>query len=121
VAAPEIVVDLQDALTGLAELWSPRIVAETNGWHVELVKVAGAFVWHAHEVDELFLVLDGEIALELADRPTVRLARGHVFVVPRTVRHRPVASGEAALLLLEPGGVANTGDADVTPAPERWL
>jgi mannose-6-phosphate isomerase-like protein (cupin superfamily) len=67
-------------------------------------------VWHAHpETDDFFLVLKGVVDIEMRDR-TVTLGPGELFVVPRGVEHRPVARGEAHLLLIEPAGTPNTGD-----------
>lgn len=111
-------VNLADKFATFAEHWVPRIVASYNGNDVRIVKVDGEFVWHAHpDTDDFFLVLDGELDIELRDR-TVTLAAGELFVVPRGVEHRPVARrGEARLLVIEPSGTPNTGDpATATPA-----
>lgn len=91
--------------------WAPRIVARYNDNDIRIVKVEGEFVWHSHEdTDDFFLVLEGEIDIELRDR-TVTLGPGELFVVPRGVEHRPVARrGEARLIVIEPVGTANTGD-----------
>ncbi len=99
-------VNLAAKLAGFDERWAPRIVASYNGNDVMVVKVEGGFVWHAHpETDDFFLVLKGEIEIELRDR-TVRLGAGELFVVPAGVEHRPVARGEAQLLLDRAGGDA---------------
>jgi mannose-6-phosphate isomerase-like protein (cupin superfamily) len=93
------------------ELWSPRIVANLNDYHVKIAKVRGEFVVHSHEeTDELFLVLRGELTLRL---PTgdVLLREGELFVVPKGIAHQPVAAEEAHLLMIEPAGTLNTGDA----------
>lgn len=91
--------------------WSPRVVADLNDDEVKLVKVAGEFVWHTHDdTDELFLVLSGRLTIQLRDRDVV-LEPGELFVVPRGVEHCPRADVETAVLLLEPRGVVNTGDA----------
>ena len=113
-------VNLAEKLAGFSDQWAPRIVARYNDDEVCVVRVEGEFVWHKHdETDDLFLVLDGELDIELRDR-TVRLAPGELFVVPRGVEHRPVASrGEVKLLLIEPRGTPNTGDeATATPKVE---
>ena len=103
-------IDLAGKLASFDERWSPRIVAELNGQHVKLVKLDGAFVWHSHaEEDELFLVLKGELTIELRDG-TVVLGPGQMAVVPRGVEHRPVADGEVHVMLFEPAGTLNTGD-----------
>jgi mannose-6-phosphate isomerase-like protein (cupin superfamily) len=103
-------VNLAEKLASFDERWEPRIVAGYNGNEVMVVKVDGAFVWHAHpETDDFFLVLKGVVDIEMRDR-TVTLGPGELFVVPRGVEHRPVARGEAHLLLIEPAGTPNTGD-----------
>ena len=103
-------IDLAEKLAGFDERWSPRIVAELNGQHVKLVKLEGEFIWHSHaEEDELFLVLEGQLTIELRDGAVV-LGPGQMAVVPRGVEHRPVADGEVHVLLFEPAGTLNTGD-----------
>ena len=103
-------VNLADKLARFTELWSPRIVGELNGQHVKLAKLAGEFVWHRHaEEDELFLVIAGHLDLHLRDR-VVALDPGELFTVPRGVEHKPVAAGEAHVLLFERASTRNTGD-----------
>lgn len=103
-------IDLARKLATFGEHWQPRTVATFNGHDIMVVKVQGEFVWHHHgDSDDLFLVLKGNIRIELRDR-TVRLGPGQLFVVPRGVEHRPVADEEAHLLLIEPTGTPNTGD-----------
>jgi len=104
-------VNLAEKLALFSEHWQPKIVGELNGQHVKLVKVAGEFVWHRHErEDELFLVLAGELTLHFRDR-RVDLRPGEFCIVPRGVEHKPEAGGEASVLLFEPVGTRNTGDA----------
>jgi mannose-6-phosphate isomerase-like protein (cupin superfamily) len=108
--APESV-DLAAKLDQISEPWSPKVVARLNDYEVKVVKLHGEFVWHSHEdTDELFLVLQGELTIELRDGDVV-LGAGQLFVVPRGVEHRPVASGEVQAVLIEPAGVVNTGAA----------
>lgn len=105
------VVDLSEMFDRFSDHWSPKLVARLNDYEVKLVKVKGDFVWHAHEeTDELFLVVDGQLTIQLRDRDVV-LRPGQLFVVPRGVEHCPRADGEVKALLLEPRGVVNTGDA----------
>ena len=113
------VVNLAQKLATFDEKWSPRTVASFNGHDVMVVKVEGEFRWHSHEnTDDFFLVLSGEIDIQLRDR-TVTLKAGEMFVVPQGVEHCPVARAEAHLLLIEPKGTPNTGD--VTTAAERKI
>jgi mannose-6-phosphate isomerase-like protein (cupin superfamily) len=104
-------VNLAQKLDGFTDHWAPRIVARYNDNEICVVRVEGEFVWHSHDdTDDLFLVLDGNLDIELRDR-TVTLGPGELFVVPRGVEHRPVARrGEVKLLLIEPAGTPNTGD-----------
>jgi mannose-6-phosphate isomerase-like protein (cupin superfamily) len=111
-------VNLGEKLATYPEHWSPWTVAQLTGHDVMVVKVQGEFVWHKHdEIDDFFLVLHGQLDIELHDL-TVALGPGKLFVVPRGVEHRPVARGEAYILLIEPTGTPNTGDAQ-TAAPRR--
>ena len=103
-------ISLTEKLHAFSEHWSPKIVAQFNGHDVMVVKVKGGFVWHSHaETDDLFLVLKGNLIIELRDGE-VRLGPGDLYVVPKGVEHRPVAEEEAHLLLIEPHGTPNTGD-----------
>ncbi len=106
------VVDLSDKLSQFDDRWSPKVVARLNDYEVKVVKLEGEFVWHTHEdTDELFLVLAGELIIQLRDGD-VRLSAGQLFVVPQGVEHCPIASeGEVHAVLIEPTGVVNTGDA----------
>lgn len=104
-------VNLADKLSQFSELWSQKKVAELNDYEVKLAKLKGEFVWHTHEdTDELILVLGGRLIIQLRDAD-VTLEPGELFVVPRGVEHRTVAEEETAILLLEPAGTLNTGDA----------
>jgi mannose-6-phosphate isomerase-like protein (cupin superfamily) len=103
-------VNLAEKLALIDRHWDPRPVAEYNGNDIMVVKVHGEFPLHDHpDTDDLFLVLEGEIELDVADQ-TLTLRAGELFVVPKGVRHRPRAKAEAKLLLIEPKGTPNTGD-----------
>ncbi|UGA46103.1 cupin domain-containing protein [Bradyrhizobium quebecense] len=111
-------IDLDEKLSTFSDHWSPRTVAQFNACDVMVVKVQGEFVWHKHDdTDDFFLVLKGVLDIELRDR-TVTLKEGQMFIVPKGVEHRPVAREEVHLLLIEPTGTPNTGDA-ATAAPRK--
>jgi mannose-6-phosphate isomerase-like protein (cupin superfamily) len=107
-------IDLQTALAGFDDLWSPRIVTRINDYDVRIAKVAGEHVWHAHDdTDEFFLVLDGELRISLREggaERVVTLPTGSVYVVPRGVEHRPSSSDGASILMFEPTGTSSVGD-----------
>lgn len=105
-------VNLAEKLTLFSEHWSPKIVADYNGNDVMVVKFQGEFPFHVHDdTDDFFLVLKGRIRIDLEGAEPVELSAGEMFVVPKGVTHRPVAEEEAHVLLIEPAGEPNTGDA----------
>jgi mannose-6-phosphate isomerase-like protein (cupin superfamily) len=94
----------------LTELWSPRVLAEVDDAYIKVAKVQGSLAWHSHEhEDELFFVLKGRLRIEMEDR-AVELGEGQMFVVPRGVRHNPVAEEECLLMLIERKTTQHTGD-----------
>ncbi len=94
----------------LPELWSPRVVAEVDEVYVKVARVKGEMVWHAHDdEDELFLVLKGQLRLEIEGGEPVELEEGELFVVPKGVRHLPIAEEECHLLLIERKSTRHTG------------
>lgn len=98
---------------GLTEYWSPRVVAELDDSYVKVAKVMGSLTWHSHDnEDELFYILKGSLAIEMEDR-TVILHEGDSFVVPKGVRHNPVAKQECHIMLIERKSTLHTG-AEVT-------
>ncbi len=116
-------VNLLKAFERVEERWQPRVIAAINDYRVKIARIEGEFVWHDHpDTDEAFFVVEGEIRIDLPGR-SVHLGEGELFVVPRGVRHRPVAVKEAKILLIEPAGVVNTGDAggDRTTDTDVWL
>jgi mannose-6-phosphate isomerase-like protein (cupin superfamily) len=113
-------VNLEAKLSLFSEHWQPRTVAQFNGHDVMVVKAQGEFVWHKHEAtDDLFLVLKGNLTIELRDRE-INLGPGELFVVPKGVEHRPVAKEEVHVLVIEPSGTPNTGDV-ATAATRRVI
>lgn len=94
----------------LPELWSPRVVAEVDEVYVKVARVKGEMVWHSHEnEDELFLILKGKLRLEIEGGEPVELEEGELFVVPKGVRHLPIAEEECHLLLIERKSTLHTG------------
>jgi mannose-6-phosphate isomerase-like protein (cupin superfamily) len=110
----------------LPDLWSPRVVAEFDDYYVKVAKVQGSFVWHAHEhEDELFHILKGTLRIEFESGP-IELTAGDVFVVPKGVRHNPIAVEECHLMLIEKKSTLHTGDVvhertkSIDAQLERW-
>jgi len=104
-------VNLKEKLSRFHDYWSPKIVGELNGQQVKLVKFQGEFVWHSHErEDEMFLVIEGRFRMDFRGNEQW-LDAGEFLIVPRGVEHRPVALEEVSVLLFEPAGTLNTGNA----------
>ena len=104
-------VTLAEKIALLDDVYSPGIVGYLNDYKLAVVKLLGEFVWHKHDdTDDFFLVLSGRMTIQLRDRD-IELVAGEMFVVPRGVEHCPKADVEAHVLLIEPKGTVNTGDA----------
>ena len=107
-------VDLDEVAAAAEGPWQPRIAASFNGFDAKVARFEGEFVWHVHEdVDEFFLVLDGELTILLRENGierTVDLAPHEVYVVPRGLEHKPVSRGGASALMVEPSGTVNVGE-----------
>jgi mannose-6-phosphate isomerase-like protein (cupin superfamily) len=95
----------------LTEYWSPRVVGEVDDSYIKVAKVHGSLCWHSHDhEDELFLILQGHLRIELEHAAAIELDEGEMFVVPKGVRHNPVAEQECLLMLIERKSTLHTGD-----------
>jgi len=116
-------INIANKLSLFDEHWSPRIIAQMNDYHLKLAKIQGEFIWHSHpETDEVFIVIKGEMRIEFRDFHT-KLSEGELCVVPRGVEHKPVAKDECQIMLIEPIGTVNTGNAagERTKTEEIWI
>ncbi|XVQ87389.1 cupin domain-containing protein [Microbispora siamensis] len=115
-------VNIADKLSRIDELWTQKKIAGLNDYEIKLARLKGEFVWHTHpETDELFVVVSGRLTIQLREGDVV-LGPGELYVVPRGVEHCPVAEEETAIMLVEPIGTLNTGDAGgpMTKAAESF-
>lgn len=116
-------INFEEKLVKFSEHWSPKIIAQMNDYHFKLVKLHGDFVWHSHaDTDEVFIILDGAMIIEFRDGK-VNLQKGEMFVVPKSVEHKPLAEKECKIMLIEPAGTVNTGDTggDLTADNNVWI
>ena len=105
-------INLAERFGRFTDRWSPQIIADLNDSHVKLAKLQGEFVWHQHaDEDELFIVIQGELTIELRDG-AVTLGPGELVVIPKGVEHRPVAREEVQLMLIEPKAIRHTGNVE---------
>ena len=116
-------INLKEKLSKFSDHWSPKVIAEMNDYQFKLVKIKGDFVWHNHgDTDEFFLVIEGEMKIEFKDE-TVILKEGEIFVVPKGVEHKPYAEEECKIMIVDPRGVINTGDAEsnLKASNDMWI
>lgn len=93
------------------EPWFNQTLTTVNDAVVRIGLFEGDFPWHKHdEQDEFFLVLEGEIFLDVEGRGTEHLQRHQGYTVPKGVVHRPRAPQKAAVLMVESLGIRATGD-----------
>lgn len=108
---PPVVINLSDKLGLFTEQWSPKIIAEMDGFHFKLAKLEGDFVWHSHpETDEAFIVLQGQLQIDFREG-AVTLNQGEMLIVPKGVEHKPLAEAECHVMVLVREGTVNTGSA----------
>lgn len=104
------VISPKDVAAGLTEFWSPRVIGEVDDAYIKVARVQGTLTWHSHaDEDEMFYVLKGRLVLEM-EHETVELREGQMFVVPKGVRHNPIADEECHVLLIERKVTKHTGD-----------
>ena len=103
------IVSPRNVAMSLTEWWSPRVVGEVDDAFVKVAKVKGSLTWHAHEhEDELFFILKGRLRIEM-EEGSVEIGEGDMFVVPKGVRHNPVADDECHVMLIERKTTLHTG------------
>jgi mannose-6-phosphate isomerase-like protein (cupin superfamily) len=117
------VVNFEEKFRKIHEQHSYKIVAQMNNYHFKLVKVQREFIWHKHpETDEVFIVIDGHLQMDLRD-DILYLKKGEMVVIPGGVEHKPSCKEECKILLIEPAGTLNTGDAggNLTVTELEWI
>ena len=112
-------VNLGEKLAKFSTHWDPHVIADYNANEVMVVKFKGEFPFHKHDnTDDFFLVLEGEMIMDIEGGEAQVVKAGELFIVPEGVVHRPRAEEEVKVLLIEPKGEPNSGDADREPAPK---
>jgi mannose-6-phosphate isomerase-like protein (cupin superfamily) len=93
------------------EPWFNQTLTSVNDSVVRLGILEGEFHWHKHDTeDEFFLVLDGELLIDVEDRETVTLGPHQGYTVPAGVVHRTRAPRRTTIVMMKPAGVKPTGD-----------
>ncbi|NOT50387.1 MAG: cupin domain-containing protein [Chitinophagaceae bacterium] len=103
-------VNLAEKFSAFSDHFNPRIAGELNGQQVKLVKFKGEFIWHHHDnEDELFYVVKGSFDMHMRDK-IITINEGEFIIMPRGIKHKPVAKEEVEILLFEPASTLNTGN-----------
>jgi mannose-6-phosphate isomerase-like protein (cupin superfamily) len=91
--------------------WFNQTLTTVNDSVVRLGIIEGEFHWHKHDdQDEFFMVLEGQLLIDIEDADTVTLDPHQGYTVPRGVVHRTRAPARTAILMVEAAGVVPTGD-----------
>lgn len=115
-------VNLSEKLGYFSTHWDPHVIADYNENEVMVVKIMGEYPFHKHEeTDDFFYVLEGELQMDIQGEPSHTINAGELFIVPKGIVHRPRATSEAKVLLIEPKGEPNSGDADREAAPKTRI
>ena len=117
------VVNFEEKFGKINDLHAYKIIAQMNDYHFKLVRAKREFIWHKHpETDEVFVVIDGNLQIDLKDK-TLHLRKGEMVVIPKNVEHKPSCHEECKILLIEPIGTFNTGDAGgkLTETDVEWI
>jgi mannose-6-phosphate isomerase-like protein (cupin superfamily) len=97
----------------LSESWFPKVVAQFDQHYIKVARLEGTLVWHSHQhEDEVFFVLQGSLLILYEDYQ-VELHTGDLHVVPKGVRHKPVAEEVCLVMLIENKSTRHTGDSDI--------
>lgn len=117
------VVNLVEKARLIRELHKYKLIAELNDYQFKLIKARREFIWHRHlETDEMFFVVEGRMKLAFRDK-VFELKKGELIVVPKGVEHKPICDTECTVMLVEPIGTLNTGDAGgaLTDTDLEWI
>lgn len=92
----------------IKKLFEYKTIAKMNGHVFTLIKAKDRTLdFHTHtNSDEVFYVVDGQMAIEFRDR-IVQLNTGEMYVVPKGIEHRPVCKKEVTAMLIEIDGTLN--------------
>ena len=102
--------NIESALAGISQYWSPQVIGQVNDQYIKVAKLKGELMWHSHtDEDELFMVVYGTLKIQLEDRDLI-LQPGEFCVIPKGVRHNPVALDECGIVLIETVTTLHTGD-----------
>jgi len=105
------VINLREKLSLIDTLHEYKLIATMNDYEFKLIKMKREFVWHKHpDTDEVFFAIEGSFDIHLRQK-ILTLNQGEMVVIPKNVEHKPVSNKQSSILMIEPKGTVNTGDA----------
>lgn len=122
-------INIEEKFSLFNEIWTPKVLAESNGQLVKIAKGDGELVWHTHlEEDELFIVFKGQLTLQLRlaeGEKDIVLNVGEMYVVPKGVEHCPIALPNTHFMMIEPASTAHTGEykteRTISSSQQEWI
>ena len=95
-------VDLIAEAAAVSEPYRNQVISQVNGSCLRLAVFNDVFRWHHHPTsDELFLVVEGTLAIDLEDGTELRLGPWQAITVPACTIHRTRAIGRTVNLCFE--------------------
>ena len=85
----------------LTESFERVMVGQVDDYCAFLVRIDGSYLFHQHPKDEMYLVLEGELAVDYADGTTVMLGAGDTLVARAGEKHRSRSETEAVALIFK--------------------
>ena len=96
------VVDLAAEGAAVTENYRNMVINRVNDSCLRLAVFEEAYRWHYHPTsDELFVVVDGCLAIDLEDGQELRLKDWQCVTIPAMTRHRTRAIGRTVNLCFE--------------------
>ena len=90
---------ISEVASRLSDPFKHLIVGQVDDYCAYLVRIVGTYLFHQHPKDEMYLVLEGEMAIDYADGTSVTLGPMESLTVQTGEKHRS-RSEQGALVLM---------------------
>ena len=92
---------IAEAAKLLTEPFTHTVLGQVDDYCAYLSRFQGAYKFHEHAKDEMYVVLEGEIFIDFYDGPSIPLNAGETLVVKAGERHRSRAEADALVLMFK--------------------
>lgn len=93
--------NVYDIASRLTESFERVMVGQVDDYCAFIVRIDGSYLFHQHTKDEMYLVLDGELAVDYADGTTIILREGDSLVARAGEKHRSRSENGAVALIVK--------------------